>query len=221
MEKKASSKAKQPKRRNLNRKKITQAVLAVMREHGADEITMRRIAEPCDTTAMALYHHVPDKSALISLGVDALFFEVASEPRRGGTWKEQLSNMWVDIRAKLLAVPGAGEVFVRQPVVGPGTALATEEMFRLLDEGGLSPQDVAQVSDSLTMLSLGSIANELTRPKNIRDHLPRQIPDQATPYMDKYIGTYSRRNADERYVIALNRILDAQSVSRFLGTDLT
>ena len=117
--------------------------------------------------------------------------------------------MWVDIRAKLIAVPGAGEVFLRQPVVVPGTALAAEEMFRLLDEGGLSPQDAAQVSDSLTILSLGSIANELTRRKNIRDHLPGQLPDQSTPHLDKYIGTYSSRNVDERYVIALNRILDA------------
>ena len=170
---------------------------------------MRRIAEACDTTAVALYHHVPDNSVLISLAVDALYFKVASEPRPGGQQKRAGVEHVGRHPRQAACRAGAGEVFVRQPVVVPGTALATEEMFRLLDEGGLSPQNVAQVSDSLTILSLGSIANELTRRKNIRDHLPGQLPDQSTPHLDKYIGTYSSRNADERYVIALNRILDA------------
>ena len=152
-------KGRQPGRRDLTRDKVVSAAVQVMASEGADALTMRRIADACGATAMALYHHVPDKASLLNLAVDSLFLGVAEDVRRGDGWRAQLTNLWLDIRASLLDIPGAGEVFVRQPILGPGTALTTEEMFRLLGEGGVSAEGIVQASDALTMLTIGSIAN--------------------------------------------------------------
>lgn len=204
----SSAPAKPRKQRTLSREKIVAATLATMATEGADNLTMRGIAQACGTTAMALYHHVPDKAALVGMAVDSLFLDIARAPRRGTGWRAQLANMWFDLRAALLNTPGAGEVFIRHPILGAGTALFTEEMFRLLAEGGLGDTALVEAADGLTMLTIGSLANELTRPPKVRDQLAKQLTDTPTPLMDRYIPAYSHRDGDGRYLKALEWMLD-------------
>ncbi|MCP4382442.1 MAG: TetR/AcrR family transcriptional regulator [Hyphomicrobiales bacterium] len=185
-----------------------------MRTQGADAVTMRLIAKECGTTAMAIYHHVPDKTALVTLAVDSLFLKVAETPRRGRTWRTKLVRLWTDIRASLLETPGAGEIFIRAPVVGPGTAKTTDEMFGWLEEGGLRGPAVAEAADALTMLTIGSIANELTRPKQVRDGLGAQLPQSETPHIRTYLRHYSDRDGARRYLAAMNWLLDGIEPAR-------
>ena len=78
-------------------------------------------------------------------------------------------------------------IFVRQAIIGPGTATATEQMFRHLKAGGLDGQAIAEATDAMTMLTIGSLANELTRPARIRERLGEQVPNEETPLFAKDI----------------------------------
>jgi len=196
-------------KRELTRQKVIDAALEVLKETPTGTLTMRQVADRCGVTAMAIYHHVEDKELLKKLAVDQIFLDVAGEMTTADKpWREAIIDMWITIRTKLLETPGAGMIFVSQAIVGPGTARTTEEMFRLLHNAGLRGDAVAEAADSMTILSIGSIANELTRPARVRDGLGRQIDTAEMPYMGKYLTHYSHRNAAQRYERALNWLLD-------------
>lgn len=195
-------------RRDLTIEKIVAAALEVLKSSDPEALTMRRVAEKCGVSAMAIYHHVGDKNELAELAVDSIFLDAAGAPRKGSDWRERYVDLWITIRAGLLETPGTGMIFVRQAIIGPGTATATEQMFRLLEEGGLSGQAIAEANDAMTMLSIGSIANELTRPPEIRKELGKQVAVQETPLLHENMSSYAIRDGSERYRLALKWILD-------------
>lgn len=195
-------------RRDLTVEKIVEGALEVLKSSDPSALTMRRVAQECGVSAMAIYHHVEDKNQLATLAVDSLFLTATQAPRSGGNWRERCVDLWVAIRAKLIETPGAGMIFVRQAIVGPGTATATEQMFRLLQEGGLSGRAIAEANDALTMLLIGSIANDLTRPAQIREQLGKQLAPEDTPILRENMQTYATRDGSERYKLAIGWILD-------------
>ena len=134
---------------------------------------MRRVARDLGVTPMALYHHLPDKDALLNAAVDQVFLDAArAAAPQEMDWRDELSWFMSEVRDPLVASPGIGQVFVRQPVLGPGTALTTERMFRLLRAGGVTGDALAEAVDSITLLTIGSIANEISRPAEVRLQLP-------------------------------------------------
>src|ERR687891_1067629 len=74
---------------DLDTDRIAAAALAVADERGADGFTMRAVAEALGVTPMALYHHVADKAALVSLVVDKVINEQPLPPP-SGEWQEEL-----------------------------------------------------------------------------------------------------------------------------------
>lgn len=199
---------KTSQRRDLTVEKLVEATLEILKSSDPSALTMRRVAKQCGVSAMAIYHHVSDKDQLATMAVDSLFLAAAQGELPGSNWREQCVHLWSTIRASMLAVPGAGMIFVRQAIIGPGTALATERMFALLSEGGLNGEQVARTNDALTMLLIGSIANELTRPKAIREELGKQVPDGQTPLLHQNMKTYAHRDGTQRYLQAVDWILD-------------
>ena len=203
--------AKPAQRRDLTIEKIVEATLVVLKSNDPSALTMRRVAEQCGVSAMAIYHHVNDKDALASLAVDSIFLQAAEANLDGENWREQLEDLLCRIRQGLLEVPGAGMIFVRQAILGPGTAKTTEVMFQLLAEGGLDGQAIAEASDAQTMLLIGSLANELTRPAQIREQSGKQVPSEETPKLLENLDIYATRDSEQRYRLALNWVLDGVS----------
>ncbi len=195
-------------RRDLTVEKIVEASLVVLKSSDPSALTMRRVADECGVSAMAIYHHVNDKNQLATLAVDSLFLAAAHGPRDGQNWRDRLLDFLKDVRRRLLETPGAGMIFVRQAIIGRGTATTTELMFECLQEGGLSGRAIAEASDAITMLLIGSIANELTRPPQIREELGKQLAPEETPILQKNMQTYATRDGGERFMLALGWILD-------------
>ena len=195
-------------RRDLTVEKIIEAALDVLKSSDPSALTMRRVAEKCGVSAMAIYHHIDDKDQLANMAADSIFLTATKTVRKGSNWQERSIDLWCAIRAGLLETPGAGMIWVRQAVLGPGTASATEQMFELLQEGGLSGPEIAETTDAMTMLTIGSVANELTRPAKIREELGKQLSAEDTPLLNKNMNVYAHRDGEERYRLALKWILN-------------
>ena len=68
----------------LEREDILDCALAIVRKEGREAVSMRRLAGELGVTPMALYHHIPDKPALMSAMVDRVWeVIVASTPTSG------------------------------------------------------------------------------------------------------------------------------------------
>ncbi len=195
------------KRRDLTLDKVVEAALAILRTEDEAALTMRRVARDLGVTPMALYHHLPDKDALLNAAVDQVFLDAArAAAPQEMDWRDELSWFMSEVRDPLVASPGIGQVFVRQPVLGPGTALTTERMFRLLRAGGVTGDALAEAVDSITLLTIGSIANEISRPAEVRLQLPGFL--EAPEVLPDHIDTYARRDGRARYLQALTWLMD-------------
>ena len=70
------SAAKPPARQPLTRERALREAQRLADEGGMETLTMRRLAEELGVEAMSLYHHVPNKDAILDGMVDQIFEEI-------------------------------------------------------------------------------------------------------------------------------------------------
>lgn len=66
------------RRTPLDRRRILQAALALIDEHGLAELSMRRLGADLGVQAMSLYRHLPSKQAVVEGVRDLIFEELAA-----------------------------------------------------------------------------------------------------------------------------------------------
>ncbi len=62
--------------------KIASVALAILEKEGAEAVTMRRVAEAVKITPMAIYHHFPDRQALLTFITDREFEKLVDHMRK-------------------------------------------------------------------------------------------------------------------------------------------
>lgn len=196
------------RRRDLSIDEIVDRTIQMLRDGDESSMSMRRVAEACGVTPMAIYHHVDNKEELLTLAVDRIVEATLADPDPNASWRTRLVEFGCRFRRALLDHPGAGGVFLRRPVVSPTIARVTELLFELVGEGGIAGDAAAEAADAFVLVTMGSIANDLSRPADVRERLLDQLPPGETPLMVDQIDTYAHRNGDARYRVALEWMLD-------------
>jgi AcrR family transcriptional regulator len=84
----------------LTRDAVVAAATAMADAEGLERLSMRRLGERLGVEAMSLYHHVPNKPALLDAMVDQVFAEMAVP--EGDDWRAGLRARAVAQRAVLL-----------------------------------------------------------------------------------------------------------------------
>jgi AcrR family transcriptional regulator len=73
----------------LTRERIVDTAVALADADGLAGLSMRALARELGVEAMSLYHHVPNKDALLDAMVDVVFAEF-HDPVPGAAWREEL-----------------------------------------------------------------------------------------------------------------------------------
>ena len=196
------------RRRDLSVERLVDRATEILRTEGEDALTMRRLAEDCGVTPMAIYHHVDNKQQLVDLVLDRVISTSFEALAGEGTWREVLADFVLGYRRVLIENPGAGRVYVSRPIVNPATARTTEHLFELLARGGVEGAAAAEATDAIVLLIMGSLVNDLTRPPHIRDRLMNQVPAEEAPLMVRNLEAYSHRDPEQRFRLALDWLLD-------------
>ena len=101
----ASTAPRRSPRTPLDRRRILEAALRLIDEHGLAELSMRRLGAELDVQAMSLYRHVPNKQAVVE-GVREMIFERLA----GLQLVRPESDDWRDsVRAAALAFREVGQ----------------------------------------------------------------------------------------------------------------
>jgi AcrR family transcriptional regulator len=132
----------------LSRERILAAALAIVDSAGVESLTMRRLAAALAVDPMALYRHVPGKSALID-GLVALVFggtRVAEAP--AGDWRAGVLAFAEAYAALAARHPRLVRHLVADREAGADAALlASEPLYAALLGAGLAPADVIAAAD--------------------------------------------------------------------------
>lgn len=148
------------KRLPLNRDRIVEAALAQVDEHGIDGLNMRRLGRQLGVDPMAIYHHLPNKDALLDGIVECLWRGVKLPERSELSWQDLLHQTFLAVRERLLAHPRAAALIGTRPAITPAMLDLIDGMLARLSQAGLPASEAMPLIDCLSAFTVGKVLPE-------------------------------------------------------------
>jgi AcrR family transcriptional regulator len=147
-------------RPQLDRDTITAAAVALVDRHGLGALNMRALASELGVGTMSLYHHVPNKEALLDGVVEVLLADIVLPDPTSGTWDERASRMARSLRAVAMDHPNCIPLLVTRPFATAGSLGPCEAAFGVLGEAGLDPEHALVAFRTIVAYVLGFVTME-------------------------------------------------------------
>lgn len=201
--------------------RITDAALAIVAARGYDALTMRSVAARLETGPASLYAHVVNKADLDELIIGRLCSEVALPDPVPALWREQITDICVQLRDQYLKYPGISQAALAMDPTDLDVLRVNEGMLAVLIAGGISPQIAAWAIDALflyvgayamdvAVAGRGSSTGERRLGVEDREHLIARftaLPADRFPNTRQYAAELTSGTAHERFDFTLSRIL--------------
>jgi AcrR family transcriptional regulator len=150
-----------PRRNALTRERVIGAALAIVDRDGLDALTMRALGRELGVDPMAVYHHLPNKAAVLDGVVEAVLAEVPLTTDPGLDWTERLAGLARGYRHSLRAHPNAlAVVATRTDVTPPALAILDHAVAILLD-ARFDPRRALLAVHALSCFVVGHALDEL------------------------------------------------------------
>jgi AcrR family transcriptional regulator len=121
----------------LSAERVLKAAVELADREGIEAVTMRRLADELGAGAMSLYHHVPNKDALLDGMVDRVFAEI-EPPSTDLEWKEALRRRAISTREALRRHPWAVGRMESTKSPGPADLRLHDAVLGCLRHAGFS-----------------------------------------------------------------------------------
>ena len=151
----------------LTRDLIVETAVTLLDEHGAEGLTMRRLAQALQVTATALYWHVPTKDDVLDLAVDRIFGEVRL-PAVTTDWRADVRELIHGWRTAMHAHPWAATLIGR-PVIGPNVLARREFLEAALARGGFGGRELTVATRLLANYVIGAAVTEAAWNRTAQD----------------------------------------------------
>ncbi|MFG2621883.1 TetR/AcrR family transcriptional regulator C-terminal domain-containing protein [Streptomyces sp. NPDC048507] len=119
----------------LSRARVLEEAVALADEEGVSGLTIRALAQRLGVKPMSLYHHVPNKEAILDGIVDAVFAQIEL-PAEDPDWRRALSRRAHSAREVLGRHPWATVVMESRAHPGPATLHHHDAVLGVLRRAG-------------------------------------------------------------------------------------
>jgi AcrR family transcriptional regulator len=178
-------KAREP----ASRERAVHAAMALADVAGLEAVTMRAVADELGIEAMSLYHHVPNKDAILDGMVDLVFAEV-QPPSPSEPWRAAMRRRALAMRAVLLQHRWALRILESRKTPGFATLAHHDAVLGCLRAGGFSVALTAHAYALLDSYIYGFVHTELALPfqttqetHEVAGAIFDQLPDGAFPHL--------------------------------------
>ncbi|MFC5062566.1 TetR/AcrR family transcriptional regulator [Actinomycetospora atypica] len=148
-----TSRRSRPAKPDLTLEGIVGTTLALVDEHGMDNVSLRRVAQALETGPASLYVYVADRAELFELVHDRVLGEVELPGEADGDWRDRLILLLERTVAVLGRHGGIASVALGRVPTGPNAMRYAEEVLRLLRSGGVSDEGCAYGVDLLSLVT--------------------------------------------------------------------
>ncbi len=158
----------------VTRDLLFRRALAIVDADGLDALTMRRLAADLGVEAASLYHHVPNKQAVLDGAVSVLREGMVFEEPIPTDWRDIMEMVFLRYLDLLIAHPNMLPLATRRVESGQPEGLP------YLVASGLSEDDAVALWQSILALVVGfaTLASGTTAAD--LDHLPRGLAKRMT-----------------------------------------
>ena len=129
-------------REPLNQDRIVEAALRLVDTEGLAALSMRRLGHELGVEAMSLYHHVPNKAALLSGIVELQLGRLQVPPADAGDCRERMSGLSRSYRRLAHDHPNAFPLVVARELKTPEVQRLLAPMVDICRDAGFA-EDVA------------------------------------------------------------------------------
>ena len=120
---------------------VVARALDILGEVGLPDLTMRRLGTELGVQPSAIYHHFPNKQALLGAVADEL---IARGPRAAALgdapWDEQVRARCAALREAVLAYQDGADVVASMWAFGLGGQAPYDGLVTVLEGGGMDPE---------------------------------------------------------------------------------
>lgn len=146
----------------LHSELIYQTALELIQSQGLEKLSMRVLASKLGVDPMAIYHHIPNKAALLNGLYNNILEELFLLPiPDDAPWQTQLKNLVDNFRALALRYPSMFPSLLSSSTVLYNKQKALNLLLGVVRKTGLPDQAVVQASDAVFALVTGFILLEL------------------------------------------------------------
>ncbi|MCX5381535.1 TetR/AcrR family transcriptional regulator [Streptomyces sp. NBC_00091] len=142
----------------LTRQAVLEAAVRLVDREGLKALSMRRLGAELGVEAMTLYHHVPNKSALLDGMIEQVVAEAVPPEFGAATWREDLRAYAHALMAALGAHPHAVPLLLSRPAMTPRNLRTMEAVVEMLSGAGFPLPRTLDVLYSLTSFVVGHAA---------------------------------------------------------------
>ncbi len=173
-----------PRERPLTRDDVLSAALALVDQHGHEALSMRKLGTALGVEAMSLYHHFPNKDAILDGIVERVFSEMRMPEHLPEEWMALAEEMFVAFRRVVAEHPNTIALLARRPLNTGGSADFVEAPLAVLSRSGLAPERVGKLYQSLVAYAFGHAFVASDRPvapadSPVRTDAERYVAAQA------------------------------------------
>jgi TetR/AcrR family tetracycline transcriptional repressor len=148
---------------------------------------MRRLAAVLDVDPMSIYYHLPNKAAIVSGLVDAVFSEMPQPQATGDRWEERVRSWarayWDLARAHPNLVL---QIVTDSAAASEAAILISEPLYAALDAAGLPPRSVVDAAGAVvdlvngyTLAQIGRDAGGTSGPNSMTGRLDTLDPERV------------------------------------------
>ncbi|ATP96098.1 MULTISPECIES: TetR/AcrR family transcriptional regulator [Bacillus] len=153
------SRRSRPAKEPLSRELIVKTAYELLKEHGIEGMSMRKVAKALDTGPASLYVYVNNVQELSAYVLDYGLGQMVYPDSKDSTWKEQLFDLLHTYFLLLFEKPGLAEISLSTIPQGTNFLQLTEHLLAALHEGGIKSTSAAWGVD-LLLLYVSSVAYE-------------------------------------------------------------
>lgn len=142
-------------RRPLTPERIVALALEIIDEDGLQALNMRRLAETAGVKPMSLYHHFPNKGAILDAVGEAIAAAALGAAPRDPRWQGMVRQLFLGLHALTQAHPRALPLISTAVLRTPSGRRWMEELMSTLLAAGFSADRAATVYHVLGAYTLG------------------------------------------------------------------
>lgn len=211
------------KREPVTRERAVHIAIEIADAGGLGELTMRRLAEELGVEAMSLYHHVPNKNAILDGMIDVVFRQIET-PSPGVDWKTAMRRRAASMRAVLLEHRWAISLMESRRAPGPANLAHHDAVLGCLRAAGFSVPLTGHAYAVLDAFIYGFVLTELNLPfqsaeetQQVAKEIFEQMPMDAYPHLAEFASEHVMKPGyaySNEFAYGLELVLDGLERAR-------
>ncbi|MQA24250.1 MAG: TetR family transcriptional regulator [Micromonosporaceae bacterium] len=198
-------------RTRLSRRRILDAALRYIDEHGLDALSMHKLGAELGVKGMSLYNHVANKDDVLDGVVELLWFEVEAAAPVEDDWRQAVRSFAHALRDVVRRHPNAAPLVISQQVMPAPALRVVEAQTAAAVSHGITETRAHGLLRTLTSYALGSAYVEVSLgmggpgcSPSVNDLLRPGIPEDLAAVAHVFCG---QSDPDAQFELGLDLML--------------